>query len=129
MHRFILILITYKKILQTVSIHSLQEFSWSWKRDLNTRPAHYECAALPTELFQRCYNIILQMNNIVKPFGIIFIILFSDIICNRTVNFFAKEMFLFTQLPICAILNISIMRKEYENENLCRKTRSDRVEP
>lgn len=25
---------------------------WSWKRDLNTRPAHYECAALPTELFQ-----------------------------------------------------------------------------
>ena len=26
---------------------------WSWKRDLNTRPAHYECAALPTELFQR----------------------------------------------------------------------------
>ena len=26
---------------------------WSWKRDLNTRPAHYECAALPTELFQQ----------------------------------------------------------------------------
>jgi hypothetical protein len=27
--------------------------AWSWKRDLNTRPAHYECAALPTELFQQ----------------------------------------------------------------------------
>ena len=26
---------------------------WSWKRDLNTRPADYESAALPTELFQR----------------------------------------------------------------------------
>ena len=26
---------------------------WSWKRDSNTRPAHYECAALPTELFQQ----------------------------------------------------------------------------
>ena len=25
---------------------------WSWKRDLNTRPVHYECTALPTELFQ-----------------------------------------------------------------------------
>ena len=25
---------------------------WSWKRDLNTRPADYESAALPTELFQ-----------------------------------------------------------------------------
>ncbi len=33
--------------------------AWSWKRDLNTRPAHYECAALPTELFQHYYNIIL----------------------------------------------------------------------
>ena len=29
-----------------------QAFSWSWKRDLNTRPADYESAALPTELFQ-----------------------------------------------------------------------------
>ena len=29
------------------------DFSWSWKRDSNTRPAHYECAALPTELFQQ----------------------------------------------------------------------------
>ena len=26
---------------------------WSWKRDSNTRPAHYEWAALPTELFQQ----------------------------------------------------------------------------
>jgi hypothetical protein len=26
---------------------------WSWKRDLNTRPADYESAALPTELFQQ----------------------------------------------------------------------------
>ena len=26
---------------------------WSWKRDSNTRPADYESAALPTELFQR----------------------------------------------------------------------------
>ena len=25
---------------------------WSWKRDSNTRPADYESAALPTELFQ-----------------------------------------------------------------------------
>ena len=25
---------------------------FSWKRDLNTRPADYESAALPTELFQ-----------------------------------------------------------------------------
>ena len=24
----------------------------SWKRDLNPRPTHYECVALPTELFQ-----------------------------------------------------------------------------
>lgn len=29
---------------------------WSWKRDLNTRPAHYEWAALPTELFQHILN-------------------------------------------------------------------------
>ncbi len=32
---------------------SLFILSWSWKRDSNTRPAHYECAALPTELFQQ----------------------------------------------------------------------------
>ena len=25
---------------------------WSWQRDSNLRPAHYECAALPTELCQ-----------------------------------------------------------------------------
>ena len=31
----------------------LRGFLWSWKRDLNTRPADYESAALPTELFQR----------------------------------------------------------------------------
>ena len=30
---------------------------WSWKRDLNTRPADYESAALPTELFQRIRNV------------------------------------------------------------------------
>ena len=29
--------------------------SWSWKRDLNTRPADYESAALPTELFQHIH--------------------------------------------------------------------------
>ena len=28
-------------------------FSWSWQRDSNLRPAHYECAALPTELRQQ----------------------------------------------------------------------------
>ena len=28
---------------------------WSWKRDLNTRPADYESAALPTELFQHIH--------------------------------------------------------------------------
>ena len=32
--------------------HDSWTFSWSWKRDLNTRPADYESAALPTELFQ-----------------------------------------------------------------------------
>ncbi len=26
---------------------------WSWQCDLNTRPTHYECVALPTELCQR----------------------------------------------------------------------------
>ena len=26
---------------------------WSWRRDLNPRPRHYECLALPTELRQR----------------------------------------------------------------------------
>ena len=44
---------------------------WSWKRDLNTRPAHYECAALPTELFQpvSCDLLILQHSfQKVKPF-------------------------------------------------------------
>ena len=28
---------------------------WSWKRDSNTRPADYESAALPTELFQHIF--------------------------------------------------------------------------
>ena len=36
---------------------------WSWKRDSNTRPAHYEWAALPTELFQQ--NILLNTNSII----------------------------------------------------------------
>ena len=30
-----------------------KELFWSWRRVLNTRPADYESAALPTELFQR----------------------------------------------------------------------------
>ena len=37
----------------------LRVLQWSWKRDLNTRPAHYECAALPTELFQQKNTTIL----------------------------------------------------------------------
>ena len=37
--------------------HDSWTFSWSWKRDLNTRPADYESAALPTELFQRIRNV------------------------------------------------------------------------
>ena len=35
--------------------HDSWTFSWSWKRDLNTRPADYESAALPTELFQHIH--------------------------------------------------------------------------
>ena len=34
---------------------------WSWKRDSNTRPAHYECAALPTELFQHIKFLTVKM--------------------------------------------------------------------
>ncbi len=26
--------------------------AWSWKPDSNRRPTHYECVALPTELYQ-----------------------------------------------------------------------------
>ena len=28
---------------------------WSWRPDLNRRPTHYECVALPTELHQQVY--------------------------------------------------------------------------
>ena len=46
---------------------------WSWKRDSNTRPAHYECAALPTELFQQMVNIIiLKSTPIINSFEKIF---------------------------------------------------------
>ncbi len=44
---------------------------WSWKRDSNTRPAHYECAALPTELFQHidfAFKIILKVSPLIKRF-------------------------------------------------------------
>ncbi len=30
----------------------IREFIESWKWDLNPRPTHYECVALPTELIQ-----------------------------------------------------------------------------
>ena len=30
---------------------------WSWEWDSNPRPTHYECVALPTELFQRKTNL------------------------------------------------------------------------
>ena len=35
---------------------------WSWKRDSNTRPADYESAALPTELFQQLFRF-TQLHN------------------------------------------------------------------
>ena len=36
-----------------VSLHSdIEIFLWSWRRDLNPRPAVYKTAALPTELLQ-----------------------------------------------------------------------------
>ena len=37
-------------------------FDWSWKSDSNWRPADYESAALPTELFQRI-PIFTQLHN------------------------------------------------------------------
>ena len=39
-----------KKVRALSSVRTIT--IWSWKRDLNTRPAHYECAALPTEPYQ-----------------------------------------------------------------------------
>ena len=42
--------------------------SWSWKRDSNTRPAHYECAALPTELFQQTLHSLSYIFWFVKIF-------------------------------------------------------------
>ncbi len=41
-----------------------EDFGWSWKRDSNTRPAHYECAALPTELFQHILPKKMLANNV-----------------------------------------------------------------
>ena len=43
-----------KKVRALSSVRTIT--IWSWKRDLNTRPAHYEWAALPTELFQHILN-------------------------------------------------------------------------
>ena len=34
----------------------LDLFFWSWGPDLNRRPTHYECVALPTELHQLTQN-------------------------------------------------------------------------
>ena len=42
-----------RRIQNKKSLCKHREKFWSWKRDLNTRPADYESAALPTELFQR----------------------------------------------------------------------------
>ena len=36
----------------------------SWRRESNLRPAHYECAALPTELRQQTYILLLYMNHL-----------------------------------------------------------------
>ena len=53
--RFLNIKKARKYGLFQVNIHLVSPI-WSWKRDLNTRPAHYEWAALPTELFQHILN-------------------------------------------------------------------------
>ena len=39
-------------IAKPLETQCFQGVLWSWKRDSNTRPADYESAALPTELFQ-----------------------------------------------------------------------------
>ena len=40
-------------------------FWWCWREELNPRPSHYKCAALPTELLQQCVYLylILITNN------------------------------------------------------------------
>ena len=43
----------YRTIMRTDGL-----LIWSWRWDSNPRPAHYECAALPTELRQqKCVRI------------------------------------------------------------------------
>ena len=34
-------------------------FFWSWKRDSNPRLSHYEWDTLPSELFQRMFNVMI----------------------------------------------------------------------
>ena len=42
-----------KRVCCNKCICNRPSLNWSWKRDLNTRPADYESAALPAELFQQ----------------------------------------------------------------------------
>src|SRR3990172_1468832 len=39
---------------------------WSWRRDLNPRPADYKSAALPTELRQQNFKYIIEIRYLVK---------------------------------------------------------------